>query len=144
MRQKFLLLILLVISVFRINAQQTTTVVASHRYEHAYFVERMLVGINYRDLWSMSITVKVFHLNSEKGGLIPQELGGGMQTKSLHLEDRNGQKWVLRSIDKEVSKAMEAMGIKNKAIRHFSQQMISAADPFGPLTLPPMAEAIGI
>ena len=32
-----------------------------------------------------------------------KELGGGQQTKSLRLLDKNGQEWVLRTTDKDVA-----------------------------------------
>jgi hypothetical protein len=140
-------LLLLFIALFTTRfgfAQDSIIAIASHRYEHASLIERTFVGRNYRDVWSIPVRVKRFHLYQEKSGLTPKELGGGLQTRSLHLEDQSGQKWALRSVDKTVDKAMKAMGIKNPLVRHFSQQMISAAQPYGPLTLQPMAEAIGI
>lgn len=128
-----------------VHAQRVKVVeAASQRYNHPFVIETTLVGKNYRSVWNTPVTVSVFRMNEVKGGLHPVELGGGMQTKSLHMEDKTGKKWVLRSIDKSVDKAMQATGIKNKYIRQFSQQMISAAQPYGPLTMPPMAKAIGI
>ena len=39
--------------------------------------------------------------------------GGGNQTKSLRLENKEGKQWVLRSIEKDPSKAIpEAVRIK--------------------------------
>lgn len=138
------LLITLLLSACAAMAQDSISAVASHHYEHPFFLEKILVGKNYRRIWAMPVHVPVFHAGREKGGLIPKEMGGGMQTKSLHLEDKSGRKWVLRSVDKTVDKAMQAQGIRNSYIRKFSQQMISAAQPYGPLTLKPMAEAIGV
>jgi hypothetical protein len=139
-----LLLLPFVIFTLCVHSQREKTVAASQQYAHPFFVERTLVGTNYRNIWTTPVTVKVFRMNEVKGGLRPVELGGGMQTKSLHMEDKSGKKWVLRSVDKNVDKAMQATGIKNKYIRQFSQQMISAAQPYGPLTMVPMAKAIGI
>lgn len=121
-----------------------TVAIATHKYDNPGIGEKIFVGANYRALWAMPVTAKVFHLDQEKGGLTIKELGGGMQTKSLRLEDRQGRPWVLRSVDKSVDKAMDAEGIKNRYLRHFSQQMISAANPFGTLTLPPMAKTVGV
>jgi hypothetical protein len=51
---------------------------------------------------------------------------------------------VLRTIDKTVDKAMEAEGIKSGFIKSVTQDMISAAQPYGALTVPPMAKALGL
>lgn len=126
------------------SAQDTVMAVASSRYTHPSLTERIFIGSNYRSIWSQLVTVKVFHLNEVKGGLIVKELGGGMQTKSLRLEDAHGTKWVLRTIDKTVDKAMEAEGIGIGFIKNITQAMISAAQPYGALTVAPMARALGI
>jgi hypothetical protein len=149
MRNPLLLLLLLLLPLFFFfqpahGQNENVVVPASTHYGHPFFIEKKLVGDNYRQIWTLPVTARVFHMNEVKGGLQPVELGGGMQTKSLHMKDKQGKKWVLRSIDKTVDKAMKAMGIKNSGIRQFSQQMISAAQPYGPLTLPPMAKALGI
>lgn len=143
MRIRTLLLTSLLLSSICAAAKDTTAV-ATHRYEHPGFGERIFVGRNYRNLWAMPVTARIFHLSSEPQGFTIEELGGGMQTKSLRLKDRQGTKWVLRSLDKSVEKAMDAEGIRNSYIRHFSQQMISAANPYGTLALPPMAKAVGV
>jgi hypothetical protein len=126
------------------SAQDSIQAAASHRYEHPSIIEHLILGKNYRPVWAMPVSVKIIRLESEKGGLIIQKEGGGMQTRSLHLEDGEGHQWMLRSIDKTVDKAMEAVGVKNKSIRKMSQRMISVAHPYGSLTITPMAEALGI
>lgn len=138
------LLTLLLFANSAASAQDSVTAVASCRYADPFFLEKTFVGCNYRALWAMPVRLKVFHANEAKGGLKPVKLGGGLQTKNLHLEDSAGREWSLRSVDKNVDKAMRAMGISNSLLRAFSQQMISAANPYGPLTLKPMADALGI
>src|SRR5205809_661232 len=107
--RKFLLLPLIILA-HCAAAQDTVVAVASRRYKHPSITERIFAGNNYRRIWAMPVTVKVFRIGEEKGGFIVKGLGGGMQTKSLHLEDKNGRKWVLRSLDKTVDKAMEVKG----------------------------------
>lgn len=140
---RFFLLIFLFAAISA-SAQDSVTAPASCRYNDPLFLEKVFVGRNNRAMWTTPVHVKVFHLHEAKGGLKPTKLGGGMQTKNLHLEDSTGREWSLRSVDKNVDKAMKASGIRSPLIRTFSQQMISAANPYGPLTLQPMAEALGI
>ena len=89
----------------------------------------------------------VFHLQKQQGGFTIKELGGGQQTKSLRLLDKNGQEWVLRSTDKDVSKALEVI-IKNKiassVVKDVIQDLISASHPYGSLTVPDLAQAAGV
>ena len=46
------------------------------------------------------VKVKVFDIGKEAGGLKVTKKGGGMQTKSLRLEDKNGKEFALRSVEK--------------------------------------------
>jgi hypothetical protein len=144
MHKRLHVLLLLLILPVLVSAQDTTKASASLRYDDPGFGQRIFLGSNYRDAWSTPVTVRIFRLSLEKGGLTPKELGGGMQTKSLQLKDQNGKEYVLRSLDKDVAKAMEAEGIKNSRVRNLSQNMISAAHPYGSLTLPPLARAVGV
>jgi hypothetical protein len=144
MQKVLLLIVSILLTAQQLAAQQTIKAIASYRYDDPGFGQRLFLGTNYRDVWSIPVTARVFNINQEKGGLRPIELGGGMQTKSLQMADKQGKEYVIRSLDKDVARAMEAEGIKNKRVRNLSQNMISAAHPYGSLTLPPMAKAVGI
>ncbi len=144
MLQRLLPALFLIIPALHSSAQDSVTAVASRRYEHPSAGDKLFVGRNYREVWAMPVRAKVFRLKTSHGGFTVKELGGGMQTKSLHLDDAAGSPWVLRSLEKSVDKAMDASGIHNRQVRTLSQQMISAAQPYGPLSLPPMAKALGI
>lgn len=126
-------------------AQRADTVAAaSLRYAHPNPLQKIFIGGNYRKTWAMPVTLRIFRLKSEKGGFTIKALGGGMQTRSLRLEDKAGEQWVLRTVDKTVDKAMEAEGIHSPFIRAITQDMISAAHPYGALVVPPMAHALGV
>ncbi|HYH13872.1 MAG TPA: hypothetical protein VD794_01545 [Flavisolibacter sp.] len=79
---------------------------------------------------------------SEKGFKIT-ELGGGNQTKSLSFEDQKGREWVLRTIDKDVEKALPA-SLRGTLAQRVVQDMVSAAHPYAPPTIPPFAKALGL
>src|SRR5690349_13021626 len=80
---------------------------ASTRYTNINFLKRMILGKNYRAEWSQPVKMPVFNIKTVKGGLTPGELGGGQQTKSLRLKDKQGEEWVLRTVDKDVEKAVQ-------------------------------------
>ena len=66
-----------------------------------------------------------------------------MQTLSLRLADSLGQEYTLRSIEKFPEKAVPEMLQKTFAA-DLVQDQISAAHPYGALTVTPLAEAAGI
>src|ERR1700761_5927373 len=112
-------------------------------YDSVSKTHRFLLGENYRSLWATPVTVKVFHISKEKGGLKILQLGGGMQTKSLRLQDSTGQEWVLRTIQKYPEKVLPA-NLRPTIAKDIVQDQISAEHPFAALTVPILAEALGI
>ena len=60
---RHILSISLIISTIGSSAQETTTAVATTKYEDPSVVEKVFIGKNYRDIWAMPVTVKVFHVN---------------------------------------------------------------------------------
>lgn len=117
---------------------------AAHaRYDHVTPQRRLFFGENYRKLWAMPVTMKVFYLEKEKGGLTITEPGGGNQTRSLHLEDASGRKYALRSVQKYPERALpkdERHTVKKDVL----QDEVSTSNPYAALIVPPLADALGI
>lgn len=112
-------------------------------YDSVSNLHRAIFGDSYRKLWSEPVTIKIFHLDKEKGGLKIEQLGGGMQTKSLRLKDANGQEWVLRTIQKYPEKVLPP-NLRETIAKDIVQDQISAEHPFSALVVPPLAEALGV
>jgi predicted phosphodiesterase len=121
---------------------KTVRVHASDRYTAGKF-HKTILGKNYRDEWKQDIDVPVFNIGGVAGGLKILQKGGGMQTLSLRLADSLGQEYTLRSIEKFPEKAVPEMLQKTFAA-DLVQDQISAAHPYGALTVTPLAEAAGI
>ncbi len=68
---------------------------ASVQYKKANGVQRLFNGNNYRKEWSTPVNLKVFNVNKEKGGFTIEGVGGGKQTRSLQLKDKQGREWAL-------------------------------------------------
>lgn len=124
-----------------LNLPDTVTTVASIQYSDPTVVRRFFMGNNYREAWITPVRLPV--LNITALGLRVEELGGGKQTKSLKLVDQDGVEWALRSVDKDVRPAIPKI-IRNKYTLAVVQDLVSAANPYAPLTIPPMADALGI
>jgi hypothetical protein len=114
---------------------------ASLQYGDASFLGRLINGKNYRKEWSEPVTMPVFHL--KENGFTIEQLGGGMQTKSLRLLDKNKREWVLRTVDKTAEGALPK-SFRIPIVVNFVQDMISAAHPYAPLVVEYLARAANI
>lgn len=112
-------------------------------YDSVGGFHRALFGKNYRKVWAAPVNMDVFYIGKEKGGLTVTQRGGGMQTKSLRLKDPTGKEWVLRTVQKEPSASL-APNLRKTIVKDILQDEISTAQPYAPLTIPPMADAIGV
>jgi hypothetical protein len=126
-----------------VKYKDTIRISASDRYDSAGWIRRVMVGTNYRKEWSTPIIMNVLNIRKEKGGLKIVSLGGGKQTKSLTLVDPNGKQWKLRTIDKNPANAIPE-NFRNTLASEVVQDFISASHPYAPLTIPPLAKALGI
>lgn len=113
---------------------------ASGKYQNMNFLKRLFLGKNYRAEWSQPAKMAVFNIRTVKGGMTAGELGGGQQTKSLRLKDKQGEEWVLRTVDKEVEKALSPV-MRKTFVRKIVQDMVSASHPYAALTVSELAKA---
>ena len=121
----------------------SVTVSVNKRYLKASGFKRFWAGNNYRKEWGAPVMLKVFHLHKEKGGFKVIAMKGGKQTRSLHLEDKSGKRWVLRTVNKNPEKAIPR-NFRRSFAEDVVQDMISASDPYGALGVPPLAEALDV
>ncbi len=121
----------------------SVTVAIAPEYDDVGGLHRLLFGEHYRKLWATPVKLKVFRINEEQGGLKVLKRGGGQQTKSLRLEDKNGKQWVLRTVQKDPEKALPS-NLRGTVAKNVVQDQISAANPYAPLTIPTMAGTVGV
>lgn len=119
------------------------TVAIEPVYNSVNQFHRFLLGESYRKLWATPVKIRVFHLGNEKGGLKILQRGGGMQTKSLRLQDSSGKEWVLRTIQKYPEKVLP-VDLRATIAKDIVQDQISAEHPFSAVTVPPLAEVLGV
>lgn len=125
------------------HAQDSLKVSIYPKYDRVGKFHRFLFGENYRKEYADSTKVPVIRLSQIKGGLTPIKRGGGNQTHSLRMEDKQGKEWVLRSVEKypEVLLPLELQATFAKDI---VKDNMSAQHPFSALVVPVFADAIGI
>ncbi|MEO6541182.1 MAG: hypothetical protein ABIN74_09340, partial [Ferruginibacter sp.] len=125
-----------------INPAPAITVVAGKQYYTSNF-HQSLWGRHYRKEWNTPVSFKVVMLDTLEGGLTPYEAGGGRQSKSLRLKDKNGKEYVLRSIDKTFGRALPEI-IQGSFIEKIADDQVSIGHPYSAVTISPMAEAAKI
>jgi len=125
------------------NNEDSIIVAIAPGYDKVGKFHRFLFGEGYRKLWAAPVKLKVFHLAKEKGGMTIIKRGGGLQTKSLRLKDGKGQEWSLRTIQKYPEQGLPA-NLRAGLAKDILQDQVITAHPFASLTVPPLAEALGI
>lgn len=122
-------------------ANDSILVPASRQYQKPGILRRIFIGGNYRKEWGTPVTMAIFRL--KEMGMTVKELGGGQQTKSLRLTDPQGKEWVLRTVDKDVEKALPPK-LRNTLAEAVVQDLISAAYPYAPLVVARLSQAVAV
>ncbi|MGN8068792.1 BamA/TamA family outer membrane protein [Mucilaginibacter sp. 22184] len=118
-----------------------STVVKIHpSYNDVTGVHRWLFGTNFRKEWAIPVKLPVIRLSKVNGGLTTLKQGGGMQSKSLRLEDKTGREWVLRSVEKVPDKLLPE-GLQGTFAVDWVADEFSAQHPYSALIVPPLAAA---
>ncbi len=123
--------------------KDSAVISASDKYKKGTDVKAAVLGKNYRREWNTPVHFKVFNIKKEGGGFTITGIGGGKQTKSLKLEDKNGKEWTLRTIDKDPEKAVPE-NLRGTIGQAIVVDVISASSPYAPITIPVLAKAAGI
>lgn len=112
-------------------------------YDQVGKFHRLLFGENYRKEWAAQTRLPVIRLSEIYGGLSPVKTGGGFQTNSLRLVDKQGKEWVLRSVMKSPEKILPE-ALRETFAKDWVNDAMSAQHPYSALVVPPMAIAAGV
>ena len=121
---------------------QYKKVAAGEEYKRSGLYQS-LWGKNYRKEWTTPVTFPVTFLDTLKGGIAKFKIGGGNQSKSLHLTNVNDKQYALRSVNKSL-KILIPKIFHNTFIEHIANDGISMSHPYGALGVPLMAQAAGL
>ena len=103
-----------------------------------------LFGSHNRHLYLEKYPFPVMDLSSNHGGLTVVKQGGGNQTNSLRLRSIDGKEYVLRGLTKDVTRFLPAPFNKMPAAKYVVEDNFLSTNPFAPLSMPVMADAIHI
>ena len=121
------------------NYPKSVKTIASPTYAKG----RVGMGKTYRAEWGTEVEAPLLLLDKVEGGLKPVQQGGGFQTRSLRLENPEGRQWVIRTIDKDVTKIVPPP-LRGTFAQNLIQDGISAAHPYAAIAIPQLAEAANI
>jgi hypothetical protein len=119
----------------------SVTVVAGPDYG-AGGMRKLLLGEDYRNLWTTPVRVEVLDLDFA-GGLTPVRTGGGNQTTSLRFQGADGREYAFRSVDKEHSRALPP-DLKETVVDAVIQDQVSSLHPAGALVSASLLDAAGV
>lgn len=114
---------------------------------------KFIWGDHYRKYYGKPINAQVVVLDTFLGGLTPIRRGGGQQSNSLRLEDKNGKQYVMRALRKNSIKFIQNAGFKDKFVTErlsetsFDKLMLdffTTAHPYTPLAVGELSEAVNI
>lgn len=121
---------------------KSKTIAAGPEYKRSSFY-KWLWGRNYRKEWTTPVTFPVTLLDTLKGGIVKYKIGGGHQSKSLHLTNKQDKEYALRSVNKSLKILLPPI-FYNTFIEHIANDQISMSHPYGALGVPFMAQAAGV
>lgn len=146
---KRLLLSALIMAIYAANAQTSTLVDSINPYQKKVIagleykrsaLHQWLWGADYRKEWATPVVFPVLNMDSAFGGLTVLKMGGGRQTKSLHLLGGNGKRYMLRSVNKTYLGALPEI-VQGTFIENLANDQIATNHPYAALTVPTLADA---
>ncbi|MEP5341366.1 MAG: metallophosphatase [Algibacter sp.] len=114
---------------------------------------KTLWGKHYREHYGTDVNVPVVLLDTLMGGLSPIKRGGGQQSKSLRLEDKNGKQFVMRAIKKSTAKFLQANvfpdaylanSLDDTAIDKFLSDFYTTSNPYAAFAIGDLSSAVKI
>jgi hypothetical protein len=118
------------------------TLVAGEQYRRGGLY-RFLFGADYRELWTMPVSLPVLDLQVFAGGLTPVRTLGAGQSKNLALKGADGRSYTFRPLLKDPSGLLPVELRESKA-RDFVQDQMASGHPAGHTLVGPLLDAVGV
>ncbi|TXD46893.1 metallophosphoesterase [Polaribacter sp. IC073] len=112
-----------------------------------------LWGKRYRKYFGQKILAPSVNLDTLYGGLKPVRKGGGHQSKSLRLEDKDGKEYVMRALRKNAVQYLQAVAFKDQYVegqfdKTYTEDLLldvfTGSHPYAPFAVDKLAEAINV
>ncbi|MEN3323091.1 metallophosphoesterase [Mariniflexile soesokkakense] len=116
-------------------------------------IYKALWGKRFREYYGIKVEVPTVNLDTLFGGLTPIRQGGGHQSKSLRLKDKQGREYVMRALKKNAIQYLQAVAFKDQYIKGqfedtytegLLQDVFTGSHPYAPFVVGTLADAVGI
>lgn len=114
---------------------------------------KFLWGDRYRQIYSTPIKAPAVDLDTLFGGLTPLRQGGGTQSKTLHLSDTTGKRYVMRALRKQASQFIQTALFPDQNVmgqftgtrsERLIEDIFTGAHPYAPLAVADLSRSLGI
>ena len=112
-----------------IPKSKTGRVIPGEEYSAGGFIKAFM-GKHYRKDWSTEVIIPYLDLQNDYGGLKAFGKGGGKQTNSLKLINKNKEQFAFRSVNKDTGRDPYDP-FRNTLVTSYTQELISNQLPFG-------------
>tara|TARA_R110000868_G_scaffold80081_15_gene227715 strand:- start:4658 stop:8371 length:3714 start_codon:yes stop_codon:yes gene_type:complete len=110
-------------------------------------------GERYRKYYGTKVKAPTVNLDTLFGGLKPVKKGGGHQSKSLRLQDKNGKEYVMRALRKSAELYLQSMAFQDQYViddlkdtytQKILEDFYTGAHPYAPFTVATLSDAIDL
>ncbi|GLB51443.1 hypothetical protein NBRC110019_04820 [Neptunitalea chrysea] len=112
-----------------------------------------LLGKHYRDVYGTKVKAKTVDLDTLLGGLTPVRMGGGHQSKTLRLVDKQGREYNMRALEKSATQFLQAVAFKdtymeddleNTLPERILKDFYTAAHPYASFVVGTLSDAVDV
>lgn len=110
-------------------------------------------GDHYRYAYGTDINVPVATLDTLMGGFSIERKGGGHQTRSLRLKDKNGRNYALRGVKKSATQYLQSVLFTDTYVEKDFEETLTediildfytASHPYASFVVAPLADAVSV
>ncbi|MCG2610944.1 metallophosphoesterase [Flavobacterium sp. SM15] len=114
---------------------------------------KFLWGKHYREYYSTPVEAPVVLLDTLYGRVKPTIAGGGHQSLSLRLKNKEGKEYVMRALKKSASRFLQTVAFKDQNVEsefkntiaeQFIYDYYTTAHPYTPFIIGDLAESAGV
>jgi len=114
---------------------------------------KWLWGDHHREIYGKEVNVSVATLDTLKGGLVIDRKGGGQQTRSLRLLDKEGKRYSLRAVRKSATQFLQKGAFKNTYLANtfddtFTEKLLydfyTSSHPYATFAVGKLADALQV
>ena len=130
-----------------------TKTVYTHEMTKKGKAYNFFMGKHFRKYYSLPVEVPSASLDTLYGGLTVEKAGGGHQSKSLRLLDKNDKEYVMRGLKKSATKFLQSVAFKTRYIgdsyegtyvEDFLLDFYTTNHPYTPFAIAGLSESVGI